>query len=243
MKNAILLLFSIIFLNSCSNKDFELINTNSEVFETVNADQMNLTNLKVGQKFRFSFYVGAKFNINYHEYTGDTLEIEILEVNETKKKFKISEKIINGKNKVYPPELSYWFRNKDSIYVNELGIRNDSLIIRNKSNFKSHLFFRVKEVSILEFQDRDARMNGFYTPFFYTSYRLDLFTQNYSIQDYTYNHLNVVIDNSGTAGGGGGGILIYNLNDGITRSGGYLISDSVVHGWDRIPYKKKKIIL
>ncbi len=218
--NLIIVLF---LLFSCSSNDDD-------------PNQTNILNLELGQKIRYVLLTGEGYsdsNSDNFIYRGDTLELEVLEVDNDR--LLISEKITPFSNMMINNDSYYW-ENKDAIYKNYWNVRNDSLIF-DLSSFRSHLIYRLGTFTkpkflLREFEDQEIQILGWKTSFPYTESNVELFTKNYELLGNYYDRLNVFINNAPMATDGPGITTIYSKEHGIVRTSVYSWWTSTGYGWD-----------
>ena len=136
MKNLVYL-FLTLAVFSCTSNTFEEVEFIPETTTTMNLDMF-----EEGQSFRYALIIGDALGPDPVEeffYTGDTLEIEIIEI--VGDRIMISETITEN-SVIRNEEVDYYFNDPSNTYVNEWTIRNDSLIIgENSTTFRSCLLY------------------------------------------------------------------------------------------------------
>jgi len=199
-------------------------------------NQMNILNLELGQKIRYVLLTGEGYsdiNSDNFTYRGDTLELEVLEVDNDK--FLISEKITPFSNMMVNNDTYYW-ENKDAIYKNYWNVRNDSLIF-DLGSFRSHLIHRFATFTrpkflLREIEGQEIQILGWKTSFPYTESNVELFAKNYNLLGNHYDRLNVFINNAIMATDGPGNTTIYSKEHGIVRTSVYSWWTGTGYGWD-----------
>ncbi|MCP3932892.1 MAG: hypothetical protein GY705_27790 [Bacteroidetes bacterium] len=224
MKNAFLILILLfIGIFSCTKDEMHVDDTGFK--------NMDFDNLEIGDVFRYILLNGESIwdenNSNFN-YTGDTLEVEVVDIQNGK--YVVSESIT--------AHSSYWL--KDSVCTNFWVIRNDSLIIESNDNnqfLQSHLFFNffcINSLPLIEFTENEVTITGWKTSKLFSANDDDLFTENFTLLGNTYERSNVFICTWPMAFDGPGSTYVYNRENGIIRTSTYSAWTGEGHGWDRI---------
>jgi len=230
MKSSALLIPLILLLFSCSeNEEYRVQN------------EKNDFKFEVGQKLRYILLTGEGYRepaIPDFVYTGDTLELEVLEVDNNK--YLISEKITPLSNMMVNNDDYYWGY-KDSIYVNQWIIRNDSLAFETTNNtFRSHLIrkfsltFHNRNLSLEEFDGEEVQITGWKTSYPYHENNVELYTTNYTLLGNYYDRLNVYYNNGFMATDGPGFTTVFSKEHGIIRTSEYSWWTNTGYGWDKL---------
>ncbi len=225
---------------SC-NDDEEMVK--EDPVEQGNQIQMfYFENLEVGQTFRFSLLSGERYFDNEQkslfEYTGDTLEIELIAKSEND--FTFTERILPTSAMFSNDDINYWM-GKDSVYTHNWKIENDTLKVvpSDKTRFKSHLYFGGNFweggvfIPLDDFNNQSTTIEGWKTAEDFCQCNRDLYTENFSLFDVEYDRLNVAIRDEPMAGDAKGNTYLYNKTDGIVRSTHYSAWSGRGFGWDR----------
>ena len=229
----LLYLFTALICFSCSSDTFE------EEEITTSSIRMNFDFLEVGQTFRFAFSFGFAFidgaPNNEFIYTGDTLEIEVIDVFDNT--YRIAERITDfSSSKFIISDSVYWRPNE--IYTNDWIIRNDSLIVTSTSNeeagsillFDKSLslerFITAPEITITSWKDYSEIFDGSFPKFF---------ARLYFLLDNLYANLNVYINFEDAFIDGPATITAYSRDDGIVSTCTFYPVSSGAIAWDRIP--------
>ena len=238
-----------LFIMSCKNDDDIVVDeteteTETEVDEVDEAQMFNFETLEVGQTFQFSLLFGELYYDNeekeLYEYTGDTLEIELLEIQGNI--FTFSERILPT-SAIFDSADDYYWMGRDSVYTNDWVIENDSLKIQaadGEFDIRSHLFFfgnfweRGVFIPLNDFNTESTAIEGWKTAEDFCECNMDLYTVNFSLFKTEYDRLNVAIRDEPMAGDGNGNTYLYSKNDGIVRSTHYSAWTGRGFGWDRI---------
>jgi hypothetical protein len=225
------LILSILFFAACEKDEENSVSC--EEVTPLDSNQMNLNDLRVGQKFRYLLFLisipGTPFDFSY---TGDTLELEVVEVNGGS--YLISEKITAFSN-IMDGDQDYFSR-ADSVYHNYWSIEDSTLTISHPSGWiKSHFVFR-SQFSLEEFQGEEVEMVGWKTSHIYNSgvFDVELFTTNYSAFGNTYDRLNIYINDSPMAYDANGNTTVYSMEYGFVRTTTYNFESSEGHGWHKL---------
>ena len=231
---ALLILFVLLFISCNKSDEISLLCNDEQV--NIDPNQMDFCNLKTGQKFRYILLVANGYysqdSTNFI-YTGDTLELEILDYDN--EKYLISEKISPWSNMMINSDEYYW-NVKDSVYSNYWLIRNDSLVIESKHAYvRSHLMFIfLPKLSLKEFDGEEVQITGWKTSFPYTESNHELFTKNYTLLGENYERLNIHINNSFMQADGPGYTTIFSKEYGIVRTSTYSWWTGEGIGWDKL---------
>lgn len=221
MKQLSFYLLPLLFI-SCNKEDNVALNSMDP--------NMNLENLKVGQKFFFLLAKGDTYEPlsgGNHEYTGDTLEIAVIK--KVNNGHLLSEKFTDGS----PAKLANESWTEDE-FQNIWQVRNDSIVIEayQDSYLSSHLMahkslplqaFTEKEI---QFEGRGFRSGG--------TEIAELFVKNYSLLGNTYDQLNVNVNNWGTVVDGPGLTTAYSKAHGIVKFIVFFPMTRDGHSWNRI---------
>ena len=217
---------------SCQKEE----NPITEKEPTVESNQINFLNPKVGQKSQYLLLIGEdikdKNNQNF-EYKNDTLEIEILE--STDNGFLVEERLtsksasLNGENNVAFPGQSIQFLLKiedGNIEVENLHFRLKSRLIHINED---------DQLTTSKYDDLEVRMESWKTnlPFqmiFQTGYLTD-----YELFNKTYAHLNVMINNRPMQDELSGYTHVFSPENGLVRSSTYSYHNGGGYGWDLLP--------
>lgn len=209
-----------------------LISCNKEDNIALNAmdPNMNLENLKVGQKFHYLLASGEGYEPlsggNY-EYTGDTLVVTVIK--KVNNGYLLSEKLTDGS----PIKLTsqYW---EEDDYQNIWKVRNDSIVIEDYQNSFSFSQFMVhKSLPLQAFTDGEIEFGG--KGFTYSHYKnAELYVKDYSLLDNTYDQLNVKVFNSGTTSDGPGITTVYSKEHGLVKIIAYDSMANLGSSWNRI---------
>lgn len=223
MKTKILLIIYLFVSNySCSSP-------------TSPGDQKNfLNNFSLGEKLKYILLLGENYRSDRDDdfyYTGDTLELTILEISENY--VKISEQISPNSNMIINDENYYWGK-KDSIYINYWIIRNDSLLLHSDNNYlKSHLMYNP-ELSLKDFNTSEVEFIGWKTTAPYIEGNDSFYITNYTLLGNFYEKLNIYINNGAMQVDGPGNTTVYSNIYGIVRTSIYSWWTGQGLGWDRL---------
>jgi len=247
MKNLKILayLFTLcLLMMNCNDDDMVIGEPEVPVDQGGQQQLFNFENLEVGQTFRFSLLSGERYYDNeekeLYEYTGDTLEIELIEIQDNV--FTFSEKILPTSAMFNGSDTNYWM-GKDSVYTNDWEIQNDTLKIpaaEGEFDIRSHLFFfgnfweRGVFIPLNEFNTEATTIEGWKTSADFCECNMDLYTENFSLFGTEYDRLNVAVRDVPMAGDGNGSTYLYSKKDGIVRSTHYSAWTGIGFGWDRI---------
>ena len=196
---------------------------------------MNLRSLEVGQKFQYAGYF-AKYHFLIDsfeiEYRGDTLELEVQSVENGR--YLISERITLGSDML----INNKYDLADSIFSNYWSIRNDTLIIEapgNKLRWQ-HLYLDDR-LPLSPFAGQELQSLEWKTMFFSPSITAELFIENYLLSNFTYDQLNILINNVPLQTDGTGKVTVYSAEHGIIRFSAYsAFPHTGSYNWDRIRY-------
>ena len=205
-----------------------------QVPSSMNTLEMNLDNLRIGNTFRYTLLKGERYPFaenNVFEYTGDTLELQVIAINDGT--YKISEKITSNSNMRINGEDYYW-EFGDSIYTNMWEIRNDSLFISSPGHYlESHLFGR----SSFAFSPPDAMetsISGWKTTSGYRESDAHFFVRQYAQFGQLYDRLSIFINNRPMQVDGPGNTTVYSREHGIIRMTRYSWWTGTGYGWDKL---------
>ena len=199
--------------------------------------------LEVGQTFLYSLLQGEQYFNNEEKelffYTNDTLEIELINIDGNV--FTFRERILPT-SAMHGSDENYYWMDKDSIYINDWIIENDSLKILATEGFdiSSHLFFSGNFwlsgvfIPLQDFSGEQATVEGWKTSSDFCECDRDLFTEDFTLFDTNYDRLNIAIRDTPMAGDGNGSSYIYSTSYGIVRSTHYSAWTGRGFGWDRI---------
>jgi hypothetical protein len=202
------------------------------------SDMMDIENLQIGDRFLFVYLQGESYhdddNFEFN-YTSDTLELAVMDIID--QKYIVQESILPT-SAIFETNDNYLA--KDSIYINQWSVENDSLKIssisseRNRSHLVN-LFFR-NEIGfpLNEFTDEKINISGWKTEKSYVGQSFDYYTNNFTLFDNDYDRLNVMIRNTGMAVDANGWTYMYNKNQGFARVITYSAWTTRGRGWDRI---------
>lgn len=219
-----LLLLSLI---AC-NKDESTKKSESQV--------MDLENLAVGQKFQFILFTAESYfdeDNNAFQYTGDTLEVEVIEKNNDT--YSLSERFTEG-SAIHTNSENYYWGDPALEYVNAWTIENGVLKVQDNNNdffLDSHLMF-AQELPLFEFNEKEVEVNGWKTTHNYTELNAELFIKDFDLKGISYDRLNVAINNAAMAGDGPGNTTFYSNKHGIVRTSKYSAWTGAGFGWDKI---------
>jgi len=231
-------LYQRIFLSLCifSALQCRLFDNTLPVFPS-DFNQMDLDQMQTGQTFHYLFLIGSGYpdpNDQQFYYTGDTLELKVLEFNSIG--YYISESITPGSPVWNMDSTRYYGIQKDSVYVNLWIVRNDSLFIQSihpEQYTHSHLLFR-SDFALMHFTEAEVKMKGWKTTYPYNEADARLFATDYKLLGHTYPRLNVYINNSPMAGDGPGNTTIFSRPFGIIRTSSYSFWTGMGIGWDKL---------
>lgn len=195
---------------------------------------MNLDGLEVGQKFYYSLFFGEGYHDedrNNFTYTGDTLELEILEA--TGGSYLVSERFTED-SELSASTIKNYGRGTDSIYQNWWHFRNDSLILEISSRFGGSHIMHNRALSLENYTTTEVDIIGWMTSWEYIEDDRELFTTDYKLFDSTYDRLNVYINNQAMAGDGPGNTCVYSKEEGVIRSVIYSWWTGEGYGWDKL---------
>ncbi len=228
MKSKTVLLSFVLLLLSCSKN------------EDVPNIELNVLKFEIGQKFKYVLLKGENYSVPNNSdfvYTGDTLELEVLDI--INNKYLISEKITPFSNMMVSNEEYYW-GSKDAVYRNNWTVKNDSLNFDySGNNNTSHLLlstslFNEDALPLKEFDEREVEITGWKTSFRYAEGDFNLYARNFTLFEKYYDRLNIYLNNSPMASDGAGRTIIYGKKYGIIRTSTYSWWTDTGIGWDRI---------
>lgn len=233
MKNSasLLLLFTIIaFGLSCAkDDDGDDVNVDPPAATPANF----LENLQTGDQMHFALWTVQTFlsaNPGLFQYTGDTLELEVLEISPSG--LLISEKITPGSNMMSSTTTYYW--NKDTVYLRHWNIVDDSLFITHDLPHNSSHLIKIPRLKFSDYSEPEVTFIGWRTPTFNLGQQRQFFTANFTLFDHVYDTLSVYIDNRAMAIDDHGKTHVFSQSDGIVRTSRYNGESGWAQGWDRI---------
>ncbi len=217
---------------------FALVLLSCTGIEDVTDVELNVLKLEVGQKFKYVLLLGEKYSSQNHYdfvYTGDTLELEVLDF-EIPNKYLISERITAYSNMMVNDDSYYW-DNKNDVYHYNWIVQNDSLYFKNLNVNNSSLGSRLlvsSKLSLTEFDKTEVDIIGWKTSFQYYEGDIELYSRNFTLFNNYYDRLNVYLNNSPMASDGNGRTIIYSKEHGIIKTSTYSWWTGKGLGWDRI---------
>ncbi len=192
---------------------------------------MNFLELEEGQIFRYVFLTAVGYSDEDYfdfQYTGDTLILEVMMKEENE--IMIKECISDGSN-MFSSEEDYYWKEKDSVYINTWLIENDSL--KFPPNSWSHLL-ATSDLALKIDLSCEVDIKGWKTSFPTVGGDKHLFTTDYTLNDLTYDTLGVFLKNEPLSFEGDGSTILYNKKHGIVRTSTYTAWTDDGQGWDRI---------
>ncbi len=205
---------------------------------------MNLDDLQPGQKFQFILLIGESYydadNTSF-VYTGDTLELEVLGIENDK--YILKEALLPSSTVFQISDNSYYWNHPDSVYTNYWYIQNDSLIFEPVDGgpyMRSHLLFHPfglygdSGIDLTEFTDAKVTLEGWKTSWPYVENQVELYAEDVELLGNKYDRLNVLIANIPMQVDGNGSTYIYSRQHGLVRTSTYSWWTSQGIGWDRI---------
>lgn len=231
---------SLFLITSCGKDDVP-----GEVEENKGLTDFNLSNLQVGETFRFVLHQGEEYwtngTNNLYQYSGDTLELEVTELRFGS--VVIKESILPTSNMFNDPSPYYWM-GKDSIYENQWSVVDDTLRVtdikgtseRPESHLLYYTYSNTNEmlVPMNDFDGEEVNIDGWKTDHPYCECEIDLITTNLELLGNTYDRLNVAIRNTPMQLDGNGSTFVYSHNNGFVRTSNYSWWTGTGYGWDRI---------
>ena len=225
----LILLIASILIISC-NKDDNMDDGNNNPEQNIG----DFGELKKGDKLLYTFLIGENFfdpnNINF-EYTGDTLQITILDIIDGKY---LIEELILPNSTVFTEDKNYIDKSKvaNSIWANV----NDSLEIipYNSSEIQSHLLwdgYLPHKSPLTLSNDKEIKFSGWKPEGVDYSNQIG-YLQDFELLGHEYNTLNVHISTLAFAFDGDGYCMVYNEQAGIVRTQLYSAWTGIGFGWD-----------
>jgi hypothetical protein len=192
--------------------------------------------LAVGQISRFLALSGEMYfsDKDIFVHMDDTLRLEIIE-KDAVKGFKVAETL------QYNGDVHEWMNSdKDATFYYYLRVENDTLRItpHNSSYINSRIFTYKMAAQGLPLKKYDAlqtNLTGWKTELDYCECRREAYTLNYTLFNKTYDHLNVLLENSPMAWDGNGMTYAYSKAAGIVRFSTYSWWTQTGIGWDYLP--------
>lgn len=234
MKQHLLFLSMLTVLSACQKDD--PYNVPQPVSNRIRFDA-----LAVGQVSRYIGLNGYGYHpaiINsYFEYTDDTLHLEIVAKDDNG--YKVAETVH------YVGDVDTWLNGSwaDSTFFYYLYLSDDTLRFSpiDTWNIRSRIFrghatrygLPLEKITSPEVEIKDWR-----TSFPSWSRRWEGYTENYTLFGHTYEHLNVIVENTAMALDAPGETYVFSKSFGIVRAStyGYWTSEGYDgYGWDLIP--------
>ena len=222
-----LLVFALVILSCEKEKVIDQNNTRNFEFD----------NLAIGDVMLYSYFTGYEYppvSNNEVKYTGDTLELKVIDKIDGKSV--IQEQITSG-SAIFDSEDKYIWGEIDLATELLWEIREDSIIITSvdlESYKKSQLLFGKYTYSLSEIMENEIEFDGWKTtrPTI-TNSGSKFFIKDGELHGITYPHLNAIIfgpspvDADGTT-------HIFNKEIGFVRTTSISPLTTIVRGWDRI---------
>jgi hypothetical protein len=206
------------------------------IIQPVNSTHILFDNLEVGQKSRYLEILGENYgnaNDSSLVYTDDTLSLEI--IGEDVLGFKVEERLH------YVGGVDDWLNtSKDEVFVYYIQAVNDSLKIIPESGglLQSRIFgysYKSKGLPLADINSPLLKIKGWKTSLNYCECYQSGYFENTSILNQSYNHLNVIVNNSPMAVDGNGETFVFSAEYGIVRFTTYSWWTQSGFGWDLIP--------
>lgn len=235
---SILLLLALCVI-SCGKDNEEGTPGPSETLKSFNFDD-----LTVGQTFRYSLFFGNDYftpgENDMFYYSGDTLQLEITEVNEYGVKIKES---ILPTSAMFIDLHNYYGLNKEAVYENQWVVSNDSLMIYMSDDMshtpKSHLFRLPSAGNNVKLPlnvntSEEIEIDGWKTSVSPYTDDGNYFVDDLELLGNVYDYLNVAVRHSFMNVDGPGHTYVYNKEFGFVRVVEINPWFGSGVGWDRI---------
>lgn len=189
--------------------------------------------LAVGQVSRYIGLTGSYLDNNYFEYSDDTLQLEIIAKDD--KGYKVKETLR------YVGYVSNWLDwEKDSVFFYYLRIKDDTLFVKpaNSTYLNSSIFtYRISKFgfSLKKITSPEVEILGWKTSFPSWTDRYEGYTEGYTLFGKTYDHLNVIVENTPMESDGQGETYVFSKSAGIVRFSTYSPWTQKGYGWDLLP--------
>jgi hypothetical protein len=200
------------------------------------SDRIRFDALAVGQVSQYIGLAGEMYYSNEYDqfsYSDDTLRLEI--VAKDANGFKVKETLH------YVGDVHEWLDwDKDSTHNYYLRISNDTLYAMpiNASYLNSRIFtYRINKfgLPLKKITAPKIEILGWKTSIPYCECDKQGYAENYSLFGQTYDHLNVVVNNSFMAVDGPGETYVYSKGYGVVRFSTYSWWTQSGYGWDLQP--------
>ncbi len=232
MKQPLLFLALLALLQSCKKDDSQDAPQPQLVPNPIRFDA-----LAIGQVSHYLCLNGHQYHpaiVNSpFEYTDDTLRLEI--VAKDANGYKVAETLR------YVGAVNDWIDSQmDSTYYYYLRVSDDTLrfIPIGSPHVRSRIVaFHAGRLGLplQKIESPQVDIKDWRTTFPSGADRWEGYTENYTLFGKTYDHLNVIVENSSMAFDGNGETYVFSKNHGIVRSSTYSWWTQSGYGWDLLP--------
>ena len=193
-------------------------------------------NLKVGDIMLYYFLTGNGIHEDAYEitYTGDTLELKVVDVVDGK--YLIQERITPG-SAIFNADQKYIWGDIERILESSWEIREDSILVKSvdgSNQAESYLLIGKRHFSLQEITENIVEFKGWRTTLPDFTVFAEFFIEDGELLGITYPHLNGVLNYDPMAVDGNGNTYVYSKESGIVRITSISAWTGMVTGWDRM---------